>query len=156
MLDRRKVDRDTLWPLIRLSVAPGQRGLVTENLTTFAEAAYEPGACVWGLWHGDTPVGLLAMVTPEGVRAHGPFLDPDAAYLWRLMIDQAHQGAGYGRQALGLAVQSTREWGATRLVAGVADVSHSNRGFYEGHGFRDSGMVEGGDRLFVLDLSVRE
>jgi diamine N-acetyltransferase len=156
MIERRNVTRETLWPLINLDVAPGQRDLVTDNRTTFAEAAYEPGAAVWGLWQGETPVGLMAMVDPVGVAAHGPFLDPAAAYLWRLMIAKDHQGQGYGAQALGFAAQSARDWGAPRLVVGVRDVAHGNRGFYERFGFRDSGVIEEEDRLFVLDLPVRE
>lgn len=156
MIKRRIVTRETLWPLINLDVAPGQRDLVTDNRTTFAEAAYEPGASVWGLWQGETPVGLMAMVDPGGVAAHGPFLDPAAAYLWRLMIAHDHQGQGYGAQALSFAAQSARDWGASRLVVGVRDVAHGYRSFYERFGFRDSGVIEEEDRLFVLDLTVRE
>lgn len=156
MLTRRTVNRDTLWPLINLSVGPDQKDLVSANIKTFAEAAYEPGAFVWGLWRGPTPVGLMAMVNPEGVAAHGPFLEPKAAYLWRLMIAHEYQGQGYGTEALALATQTARDWGAPCLVVGVRDVAHSNRGFYERFGFRDSGVVEEGDRLFVLDLSVTE
>ena len=152
MLERRSVTRDTLWPLINLAVRPDQSDLVSPNLKTFAEVPYEPGACVWGLWDGGVPVGLMAMVDPGGVKANGPFLDPEAAYLWRLMIAAGHQGQGYGAQAVAFAIQSARDWRAPRLVVGVSDAAHGNRGFYERLGFRDSGVTEDDDRLFVLDL----
>jgi diamine N-acetyltransferase len=151
-LDARPVTRDTVHPLIGLSVRDDQRDLVTANVKTLAEAPYEPGALVWGLWDGEVPVGLMAMVDPEGVRLHGPFLQPGAAYLWRLMIAADCQGKGYGDQALRFAIATARGWGAGHLVTGVNDVPHGNRGFYERHGFIDSGVIEEDDLLLVLTL----
>ena len=153
-LEARPVTRETLWPLINLSVRDDQRDLVSSNMKTLAEAPYEPGAIVWGLWDGDDPVGLMAMVDPSGVRLHGPFVIPDAAYLWRLMVAADRQGKGYGRQALQIAVNTARGWAAVHLVTGVNDAPHGNRGFYERHGFRTTGVVEEDDLLLVLDLAA--
>lgn len=152
-LEARPVTRDTLGVLIGLSVRDDQRDLVSSNMKTFAEAPYEPGAVVWGLWDGDVPVGLMAMVDPAGVALHGPFLVPGAAYLWRLMIADKQQGSGYGGQALRLAIATARGWGAGHLVVGVNDVPYGNRGFYESFGFVSSNVVEDGDLLLSLDLS---
>ena len=152
-LEARPVTRDTLWPLIGLTLRDDQRDLVATNMQTFAEAAYEPGSVVWGLWDGDEPVGLMAMVDPDGVARNGPFLLPGAAYLWRLMVAADRQGRGYGGQALRLAIATARGWGAGHLVVGVNDVAHGNRGFYESFGFVSSGVVEDGDLLLSLDLA---
>ena len=152
-LDARPVTRDTLGLLIGLSVRDDQRDLVSANMKTLAEVPYEPGAAVWGLWDGDVPVGLMAMVDPAGVQLHGPHLKPGAAYLWRLMIAAVQQGKGYGGQALRLAIATARGWGASHLVTGVNDAPHGNRGFYEHYGFQSSGVVEEEDLLLVLDLS---
>ncbi len=152
-VEARPVTRETLWPLINLSVRDDQRDLVASNMKTFAEAPFEPGAVVWGLWDHDVPVGLMAMVDPAGVRRHGPFLMPGAAYLWRLMIAADRQGRGYGGQALSLAIATARGWGANHLVTGVNDAPRGNRGFYERCGFRSSGLVEEEDLLLVLDFS---
>jgi diamine N-acetyltransferase len=150
--EARPVTRDTLWALIGLSVRDDQRDLVSSNMKTFAEAPYEPGAVVWGLWDGMVPVGLMAMVNPDGVRQHGPFLQPGAAYLWRLMIAADRQGKGYGGQALRHAIAAAKGWGAGHLVTGVNDAPHGNRRFYERYGFVSSGKVEEDDLLLVLDL----
>ncbi len=152
----RPVTRETLWPLINLSVRDDQRDLVSSNMKTLAEAPYEPGAVVWGLWDGDRPVGLMAMVDPSGVELHGPHLHPGAAYLWRLMIAAECQGQGYGSRALAYAVETARGWGARHLITGVNPAPHGNRGFYECHGFQSCDVVEEEDLLLVLDLSDKD
>jgi diamine N-acetyltransferase len=151
-LERRDVTRETLWPLIRLEVRPDQRDLVSSNMKTFAEAPYETGSRVWGLWDGDVPVGLMAMVNPGEYPWHRPEDDREAAYLWRLMVAAPFQGRGYGRQAIALAVGVARDWGCPRITAGVADVPHGNMGFYERLGFRWTGRYEEGEKVIVKDL----
>jgi diamine N-acetyltransferase len=152
-LEARPVTRETLWPLINLAVRDDQRDLVSSNMKTFAEAPYEPGAVVRGLWDGEVPVGLMAMIDPHGVGLHGPHLVPGAAYLWRLMVAADQQRKGYGGQALHFAIATARGWGASHLVTGVNDAPHGNRGFYESFGFVSSGVFAEDDLLLVLDLS---
>ncbi|NJM82742.1 MAG: GNAT family N-acetyltransferase [Tabrizicola sp.] len=152
MLERREVTRDTLHDLIRLSVRDDQPGLVTPNVVTLAEAPYETGSRVWGLWAGTRAVGLMAMVHPDLYRWHEPGDDTEAAYLWRLMIDRAEQGKGYGRAALEQAVEVAREWDLPRVTAGVTDAPHSKLGFYEHFGFRRTGRIVGGEVEISLTL----
>jgi diamine N-acetyltransferase len=153
MLEKRVVLRDHVADLIALDVRPDQRDLVTANVKTLAEAPYEPGAQVWGLWVGETPVGLMAMVDPRVDPMLYPDDDPEAAYLWRLMIAADHQGRGYGHAAVALAVAVTRDWGLPRMSSGVADLDHANHGFYARLGFRPTGKVAWGDRLITLNLN---
>lgn len=149
---RRPVLREHVTPLIALAVGQDQRGLVAENAVTLAQAAYEPGAEVWGLWEGGTPVGLMAMIDPrEGALDPGD--DPEAAYLWRLMIGAAHQGRGLGAAALAEACAQARLWGLPRLAATVVEREGSALPFYLRHGFRRTGRVTGGEAEIVLDLA---
>jgi diamine N-acetyltransferase len=152
MLELRRVDRDTVRKLIALDVRPAQRDLVSPNAVTLAQAAYEAGSRVWGLWEGDVPVGLMAMVHPHEYPFHEDGDDREAAYLWRLMIDANHQGKGYGRAALDAAVAQTRAWGLPRIVATVADVPHSNISFYQRYGFRCTGRVIGDEVEITLNI----
>jgi len=70
--------------------------------------------------------------------------DPEAALIWRLAIGAEHQGKGYGRQAIALCLDQTRQWGLTKLATSVVDAPDSNIGFYEAMGFvRTGGKVEG-------------
>lgn len=150
MLEKREITRDTLRALVDLRVRPDQSDLAADNVITLAQAPYETGARVWGLWQGGVPVGLFAMVHPDEYQWHGPGDDTEAAYLWRLMIDQNHQGIGHGRAAIRMALQVTQDWGKPRLVSSVSNVPHSNIGFYERLGFRKTGRIVEGEVEIVI------
>ena len=152
MLEKRAVTRDHLWPLIELTVRPDQRDLVSSNMKTFAEAPFEPGSRVWGLWDGNQPVGLMAMVHPREYPFHKHGDDREAAYLWRLMIAADRQGRGLGRAAITMALQVAREWGCPRLTASVSDVAHSNMGFYQRQGFHWTGRFDEGEKVITRDV----
>ncbi|WP_186212253.1 GNAT family N-acetyltransferase [Burkholderia gladioli] len=66
------------------------------------------------------------------IRAHP---EPDCAFLGLLLFDQARQGRGHGRAALGLIETLARGWGATRLR--LAAVSRHPRAvaFWQREGF---------------------
>ena len=152
MIERRAVTRDTIRAIIGLTVRPDQADLVSPNVKTLAQAPYETGAFVWGLWVADQPVGLMAMVHPEQYQYHAEGDDREAAYLWRLMIAADQQGRGYGRQALQMAVAQSRDWELPRLVASVTNAPHSNLGFYQAFGFRTTGRIVEDEVEIVLDL----
>lgn len=138
--------------LAALKVAAGQEDLVTPNARTLEEMDQESGSHVWGLWVGDKAVGLMAMVNPRTANPPHPEDDPDAAYLWRLMVAEGYQGKGYGKAAIALAVAQARAWGLSKMTAGVRDVSHSNLGFYTRQGFQVTDRVVEGDRMIWLAL----
>lgn len=144
MLERREITRETLRPLLKLAVRPDQAHLVAPNSVTVAQCAYEqPGGYVWGLWDGETAVGLLAMIHPHEYLHLEDGDDPDGAYIWRLMIDAAHQGKGYGTAAIALCREQARAWGLPRVALSVVQADDSNIGFYERLGFtRTGGIVD--------------
>lgn len=144
MLERRAVTRETLTPLLRVKTRPDQDHLVAPNAVTIAQAAYEPGGHVWGLWDGETAVGLLAMLDPHEAILEGGD-DPDGAYIWRLLIGAEFQGKGYGRAAIGLALAQARSWNLPRVATSVVDSPDSNIGFYEHLGFRRTGTFVDGE-----------
>jgi diamine N-acetyltransferase len=144
-------------PLIGWVVRPDQRDLVSNNAKTLAEAAYETGSYVWGLWLDNTPVGLMSMIHP----AECPFTDytladprdgRPAAYLWRLMIAADRQGNGYGAAALQMARETAGSWGYDRLFAHVSHAPHSNLPFYQHHGFENTGVIEDGELVIIARL----
>ncbi|MEM8790310.1 MAG: GNAT family N-acetyltransferase [Pseudomonadota bacterium] len=151
MLEFRKVTMDDVRPLCRLHVPETQQKLVSPNAYTLAEMQFEPGAYVRGMWVGEQPVGLLGMLD---MRAFDGIEDEellrDAAYLWRLMVGDGHQGKGYGGQAIEVAKATAGEWGFDRLSVTVLDDPEAAVPFYERHGFRLTGRTLFGSELEML------
>ncbi|MEM9009820.1 MAG: GNAT family N-acetyltransferase [Pseudomonadota bacterium] len=152
MLERRLVTRETLVPLLQLEVRRDQVGLVASNAATIAQVAYEPGAEVWGLWDGDRAVGLMAMIDPQRHPWPEEGDDPQAAFLWRLMIGEEVQGQGYGRAAIGQVFAQARAWGLPRLVCSVVPDAASALPFYEKLGFRRTGRILDGEVELLADV----
>jgi len=149
----RDVLRDHLRPLFALEIRPDQKGQVAPNAVTLAQAAYEPGAAVWGLWDGETAVGLLAMIDTQKNPDSSP-QDADAAYIWRLMVDADQQGKGYGARALGAALGTADAWQRPRLVLTAVDNDGGAIPFYERFGFVQTGRVVDGEREMTVPSDV--
>lgn len=148
MVEFRKVTYDDVRPLCRVQVAEAQQHMVSPNAFTLGEMNFEPGALVQGIWEGDAPVGLLAIVDVRiKVDMAGDRPRPDAAYLWRLMVGEGHQGKGYGSAAIAEAVRIAGNWGFDSLTLTVADAPDSALGFYVAHGFALTGRTLWGDEL---------
>ena len=142
MIEAREIDFYTLSPIISLKVRADQDHLVAPNSVTVAQFHYEPAGWLRGLWDGETPVGLIAMINPS---IKSPSFEEgdalDAAYLWRLMIAEEHQGKGYGSEAIAIAYQQTREWGLPKLHTSVVPGENCPLPFYEKHGLIETGKM---------------
>jgi GNAT superfamily N-acetyltransferase len=58
-----------------------------------------------------------------------------------LVIHGDHRGQGYGSRLLGHALEFARDKGFLRITLLTDRMENRARGFYERHGFRQSGMV---------------
>ena len=67
----------------------------------------------------------------DGIECDGP-------YLWRLMIDQKHQGKGYGRACVEECIRRAKERGAKEMILGAMIEKVP---FYESLGFTAYGDV---------------
>ncbi len=144
---------DTLRPLAGLKVRDEQTTFVASNLMTMAQSIFEPGSKIYGIWEKATPVGLLAVVDmyhPEADLDEGD--DPDGIYIWRLMVDQAHQGRGHGRAALEFAKSIACERGRSKLVISVVDEPGGALPLYKKFGFRPTGRIVDGEVELIMGL----
>jgi len=136
-----------------LSVTEVQSDYVTGIADSLVEAAETPDARPWyrAVYADDEPVGFVML--SDGITVANPeYLGP--YYLWRLLIDQRHQGRGYGSAALRLAVEHLRSRADARvLITSVGQGPASPGGFYLRQGFRPTGAVHQGELVLELDLS---
>ena len=91
------------------------------------------------------PVGFV-MVTR--ITSHHP--DP---YLWRLLVDRAHQRRGIGARAVALVEDRCRRWGATALTTSWVEGRGSPRPFYLKLGFAPTGRIVDGETEATMPLT---
>lgn len=135
--------------MIRLEPEDEQKELVASNLYSLAQSKFEPGACPRAIYAGDSLVGFLMYDIPE------PDEEPQAP-IYRFMIDKAHQGKGYGRAALELAIAEIRRFPRVRTVS-ICYVPDNEiaRAFYASLGFVEVDIDEDGDVTAELELATR-
>ena len=97
-----------------------------------------------GIYAGDTAVGFLMLSDQP---------DKPRYYLWRFMIDAAHQGRGYGMAAMKLLIDHVRTRpNGTEMFLSYVPAEGGPEHFYAKLGFADTGRVKGGEREMRLEL----
>jgi RimJ/RimL family protein N-acetyltransferase len=146
----REVTEDNIDWLAEVHVAPDQVHSVASVGKTFWQAITRPHLWIRGIFAGETPVGLVAVVDPA-LRGDPA---PRQVYLARLLVDQHHQNRGYGTEALRQVVEMAR----ARPDVGSVKLSHMPHNMrvgrlYERFGFRYTGTSDpDGELEMVLEL----
>jgi diamine N-acetyltransferase len=148
----REVTDENRPAVLAVRVAPSQTrfvGTVADALLT-AEEIPEGKPWYRALYAEDEPVGFVMLswdVTPEPPRIFGPW------FLWKILVDERHQGRGYGREAVRLVADIVRAEGATELVTSCVPGDDGPEPFYRRLGFVPTGELdENGEVVFALDL----
>ena len=141
-VELREITKDSLRAVLDLAVEPEQEQYVATNARSIAEAHFEPHAWFRAVHAGDDPVGFVMA-----------YRDPPTTFwVWRFMIDAAHQGKGYGRIALELLVDEARKDGVDEVKLSYHPGERSPQAFYTRFGFADTGGVEDGEIVMTLAL----
>jgi diamine N-acetyltransferase len=86
----REIDQKNFRECVNLKVAAGQETFVATNVMSIAQVYIYPTANPLAVYAGDEMVGFVMYGYDE---------EDEHFYLGRLMIDEKHQGKGYGRAA---------------------------------------------------------
>jgi diamine N-acetyltransferase len=138
--------------VLALRIAPAQEGYVSTIADSLEEALETPEGNPWyrAIYADGRPVGFVMLswnVTPDPPRIIGPW------FLWKLLIDEHHQGRGYGRQAVKLVADIAREQGASEIMTSCVAGEGSPEPFYEHLGFVPTGeQDEKGEKVLALRL----
>jgi diamine N-acetyltransferase len=127
--------------VLALRVAPWQERFVGSVQEALADAARYPHAKPWyrAVVAGSEPVGFVMLswdVEPQPPEIIGPW------FLWKLLIDQRHQGRGYGSQAVGQIAALVRAQGAAELLTSYVPQDGGPAGFYARLGFVPTGQLD--------------
>jgi GNAT superfamily N-acetyltransferase len=126
---------------------------VSSVADSIEEAAKQPDGSPWyrAVYADGMPVGFVMLswnVTPRPPDIIGPW------FLWKLIVDERHQGRGIGRAIVQHVVALIRAAGATELLTSHVIGVGGPDGFYERLGFVPTGSFDPeGERILRLDLT---
>ena len=144
VISLREVTAKSVRAVCALDVSPEQRSYVAANAVSIAQAHFEPRAWFRAIYADETPIGFVMLHEDPERGEH---------FLWRLMVDAAHQGQGYGRRALDLVADHARaQPGARELLSSYIPGPDGPADFYRRYGFIETGDIEDGEVVIRLDL----
>lgn len=152
VVELREITDENRDAVLALRVSDEQSDYVADVAQSLDDAAQYPEAKAWfrAVYADDVLVGFVMIsdgITDPDPTLLGPY------FLWRLLIDQRHQGKGYGAAAIDRVVEHVR----TRPDGDVLLVScHPGPAtpipFYERYGFVLTGEVHEGEPVLALPL----
>ncbi|MFO7627393.1 MAG: GNAT family N-acetyltransferase [Candidatus Fermentibacteraceae bacterium] len=140
----RDINGENLDQCVDLRVRDDQP-FVAPNVYSIAQAGVEPGWVIKAIHSDETMVGFAMYTIDEKLSE---------LYLCRFMIDKSHQGKGCGRAALELLKAiAVAAPGVSRMRLSTSPENRNGIRIYEKFGFVDTGEMEDGEEVFVLELS---
>lgn len=152
MPEIRPVTKDNWRQLIQLQVREDQKGFVSSNVYSIAEAQF--GFDYEGHWDFH-PFGIYQDDEPVGFLMYGfNFQHPRfQAFIIRLMVDEKYQNKGYGRFGMEKMLEIFRADQRIKEVGiGYAPENEAARKLYAGLGFAETGEIVDEEVLAILKL----
>ncbi len=146
MILLKAIDKSNWEECIQLKSSPNQKGFITSNLYSIAEAQFLEGFNTKAIYYGEIMIGF----TMFG-------LDPDDGNYWiyRFMIDERFQGRGYGHQAMQLVINEIRNANDRTSIVMLGykpDNEHAKK-LYAKTGFKEEGIAPWGEMLAMYTFS---
>jgi len=155
-IELREVTEANRDAVIAIHAGPAQGRFVSSVADSLEEAAEHPEGSPWyrAVYLEHEPVGFVMLswdVTPQPPDIIGPW------FLWKLIVDERHQGRGIGRAIVEQVVRLIRAEGATELFTSHVVGDGAPDGFYERLGFVPTGTFDPqGERILRLDLAPHD
>lgn len=143
-VELKEIDKTNWEECIRLGLRLEQGGLVAPHGYQAPMFAAEPSFVQLGVYHEGEMVGYAM---------YGQ--DPDDGHWWiyRLMIDEEHQGRGLGKAALAALIERLKEnHGCTEVYMGYRPENHVAAALAWTMGFERTGQMLQGEYIVKLDL----
>lgn len=133
MVELREITAENYEAVLALRVAEHQKAFVPTVTEALAQAwVYRDTAFPFAVYAGDEAVGFIML---------GYYAEKDQYTVWKFLIDEKHQKRGYGKQALGLAVDWLRSrFHVQEIYLGCAHENHAAEKLYASVGFQRTGF----------------
>ena len=147
MTELRAITEDNFLDAFNLRLAPGQEDFVSHPVRSLAQAyVYRDQCQPFGIYAEGKMVGYVMVIYDRDVPEYD---------VWHMMIDEAEQGHGYGREALELVLQyiRTRPFGDSDRVALTCNKRNTAaRRLYESKGFSETGNEDGDETELAMTI----
>ena len=153
MLHLEKIDHRNVWDVIDLKVFQKQKHFVASNgislIQAYSVRDSETKAFPFGIYNGKRLVGFLMIGYNEAATYDAFDVEPPQVLhnnysIWRLMIDKRYQGRGFGREAIGLALDY--------VALSYEPENELGAKLYHSLGFTENGEMDGDEIVAVLKL----
>ncbi len=156
-----RINGKNVWDILKLKVSEEQQSFVAGNDTSIIEAytsiTGNGQVFPFGIYEGTVPVGFLMIgFGADDFWDDAPAIAYDSYDLRRLMIDAKHQGKGYGKEALKLALEFIRTSPCGRADYCWLSYEPENeaaQNLYRSFGFVETGEKDGEELIAVLKLA---
>ena len=134
MVELRPITEENFIDAFNLKLGPGQERFVSHPIRSLAQAyVYRDQCQPFGIYAEEKMVGYVMVIYDYDVPEYD---------VWHMMIDEAEQGNGYGREALDRVIEyiRTKPFGDSRRVALTCNRDNViARKLYEEKGFSATG-----------------
>ena len=164
MLHLEQITYKNVWDIVDLKVTRAQRNFVADNVysivTAYSVQNSGARAFPFGIYNGRKPVGFVMIGFNDGTLYDVEDIEPAKVSfnnysIWRLMIDKRYQGRGYGREAIGLALDFVRTFPCGKAEYCFISWEPENEvaaKLYRSCGFVENGEKDGDEIIAVLKL----
>ena len=155
-IELREITEGNRDAVLAIHGGPAEGRFVSSVADSLAEAAETPEGSPWyrAVYLEGEPVGFVMLswnVTPRPPDIIGPW------FLWKLIVDERHQGRGIGRAIVQEVIRLISAQGAAQLFTSHVVAEGGPDGFYERLGFVPTGSFDPqGERILRLDLAPRD
>ena len=147
----REITDENREAVLALRLAAGQERFVSSVEESLAEAVEYPHAKPWFravYASGEKPelVGFVMLswnTEPDPPEIIGPW------FLWKLLIDERHQGRGHGTAVVREVADLVRAEGASELLTSYVPEDGGPAGFYRRLGFVPTGDVDNNGEVIM-------
>ncbi|MCD2137712.1 GNAT family N-acetyltransferase [Salinicoccus halitifaciens] len=149
MIQLKEIGEDNFYEVIGLKVHDTQEKFVAPNVRSIAECwLYRENGDTfpYAVYKGDEMVGFLLLDLDAEERKY---------MIWRMMIDECHQGKGYGRELVEHVIEMARsDDGYDVLIADYVTGNEAMEKLLRTLGFEESGFEEEVNEV-VMTLDIQ-
>jgi diamine N-acetyltransferase len=142
LLHLKPITKDNWLKAISLHVREDQKKFVAPNAVSLAQLNFLENFHAKGIYHDEEMIGFTLFGIDE---------DDHEYWIYRMMIDQKHQGKGYGKEAVQLVVDDIRKMKEDRhqtITLSYEPTNEHGKSVYEKMGFQEiDGLIIGDEQV---------